>query len=77
MELGFKVLHLLLAVVAGMVGGRGDGVGGGGGDNGLTGGLGQLVLNIGTGDLGDGVAVLNLDGDGLHLGVVNLERGKI
>ena len=75
MELGFKVLHLLLAVVAGMVGGRGDGVGGGRGDNGLTGGLGQLVLNIGTGDLGDGVAVLNLDGDLDDLGVVNAVLG--
>merc|ERR1712088_971862 len=44
---------------------------GGGGDDGLTGGLGQLVLDIGTGDLGDGVAVLNLDGDLDDLGVVN------
>merc|ERR1712088_518462 len=44
---------------------------GGGGDDGLTGGLGQLVLNIGTGDLGDGVAVLDLDGDLDDLGVVN------
>merc|ERR1740123_2987210 len=46
-------------------------VGGGGGDNGLTGGLGKLVLDIGTGDLGDGVAVLHLDGDLDDLGVVN------
>ena len=46
-------------------------VGGGGGDDGLAGGLGQLVLDIGTGDLGDGVAVLNLDGDLNDLGVVD------
>jgi len=51
------------------------GVRGGGGDDGLTGGLGQLVLNIGTGDLGDGVAVLNLDGDLDDLGVVNAVLG--
>jgi len=51
------------------------GVGGGGGDNGLTGGLGKLVLDIGTGDLGDGVAVLNLDGDLDDLGVVNAVLG--
>merc|ERR1740123_1643212 len=50
-------------------------VGGGGGDNGLTGGLGKLVLDIGTGDLGDGVAVLNLDGDLDDLGVVNAVLG--
>merc|ERR550525_2100969 len=62
-ELGFKVLHLLLAVVAGMVGGRGDGVGGGRGDNGRT------------GDLGDGVAVLNLNGDLDDLGVANAVLG--
>ena len=48
---------------------------GGGGDDGLTGGLGQLVLNIGTGDLGDGVAVLDLDGDLDDLGVVNAVLG--
>merc|ERR1712061_919815 len=48
---------------------------GGGGDDGLTGGLGQLVLNIGTGDLGDGVAVLNLNGDLDDLGVVNAVLG--
>ena len=51
------------------------GVRGGGGDDGLTGGLGQLVLNIGTGDLGDGVAVLDLDGDLDDLGVVNAVLG--
>merc|ERR1712061_474755 len=48
---------------------------GGGGDDGLTGGLGQLVLNIGTGDLGDGVAVLDLDGDLDDLGVVDAVLG--
>ena len=71
MELGFKVLHLLAVGVARMV----SGVGGGGGDNGLTGGLGKLVLDIFTGDLGDGVAVLNLDGDLDDLGVVNAVLG--
>jgi len=60
--------------------GKGEGsshgsVGGGGGDDGLTGGLGKLVLDIGTGDLGDGVAVLNLDGDLDDLGVVNAVLG--
>ena len=76
MELGFKVLHLLAVAVASMVvSGRGNGVGGGGGDDGLTGGLGKLVLDIGTGDLGDGVAVLNLDGDLDDLGVVNAVLG--
>ena len=44
------------------------------GHNGLALGGGDLVGHIGTGHLGDGVAVLNLDGDGLHLGVVNLKR---
>jgi len=39
--------------------------------NSLAGGLGELVLNISTGDLGDGVAVLNLNGDSLDLGVVH------
>ena len=76
MELGFKVLHLLAVAVASVVvSGRGNGVGGGGGDDGLAGGLGQLVLDIGTGDLGDGVAVLNLDGDLDDLGVVNAVLG--
>ena len=46
-----------------------------GGLNGLTGGLGQTVLNISTSDLGDGVAVLNLDGDLDDLGVVNAVLG--
>jgi len=50
-------------------------VGSSGGDDGLTGGLGKLVLDIGTGDLGDGVAVLNLDGDLDDLGVVNAVLG--
>ena len=45
------------------------------GHNGLALGGGDLVGHIGAGHLGDGVAVLNLDGDGLHLGVVNLEGG--
>merc|ERR1719362_2491936 len=50
-------------------------VGSSGGDDGLTGGLGKLVLDIGTGDLGDGVAVLNLNGDLDDLGVVNAVLG--
>merc|ERR1712123_352256 len=37
----------------------------------LTGGLGDLVLNVRAGHLGDGVAVLNLDRDQLDLGVVD------
>ena len=46
-------------------------MGGGGADDGLAGGLGQLVLNIGTGDLGDGEAGLNLN----DLGAVNIVLG--
>jgi len=42
-----------------------------GGLNGLTGGLGDLVVDIAAGDLGHGVAVLNLNGDNLDLGVIN------
>ena len=55
----------------------GGGIGGVGnmlGHNGLALGGGDLVGHIGTGNLGDGVAVLNLDGDGLDLGVVNLRK---
>jgi len=48
-----------------------SGVGHMGGLNRLTSGLGDWVLNIGTGHLGDGVAVLNLNGDKLDLRVVN------
>merc|ERR1711970_1350057 len=58
-----------------VVSGRGNGVGGGRGDNSLAGGLGQLVLDIGTGDLGDSVAVLNLDRDLDDLGVVDAVLG--
>ena len=47
------------------------------GHNGLALGGGDLVGHIGTGHLGHGVAVLHLDGDGLDLGVVNLEKDKI
>ena len=54
---------------------RGHGVLGGGSDDGLAGGLGQLVLDILAGDLGDGVAVLDLDGDLNDLGVVNAVLG--
>merc|ERR1719211_986024 len=46
----------------------------GGGDS-LTGGDGDEVLNIGTGDLGDDVAVLNLDGDNLDGGVIHAVLG--
>ena len=50
-------------------------VGGGSGDDGLAGGLGELVLDIGAGDLGDGVAVLDLDRDVLDNGVINAVLG--
>merc|ERR1712086_915259 len=43
--------------------------------NGFTGSLGDLVVDIGTGDLGHGVAVLNLNGDKFDLGVVNTVLG--
>jgi hypothetical protein len=46
-----------------------------GGLNSLAGGLGELVLNIGARDLGDGVAVLHLNRDILHLGVVHTVLG--
>jgi len=52
-------------------GGSIGGVGDVGGLDGLTGGLGDLVVDIATGDLGHGVAVLNLNGDNLDLRVVN------
>jgi len=39
-----------------------------GGLNGLTSGLGDRVLHWGTGDLGDGVTMLHLNGDKLDLG---------
>jgi len=41
----------------------------------LAGGLRDLVLDWGAGDLGDGVAVLHLDRDQLDLGVVNAVLG--
>merc|ERR1719323_2586884 len=41
------------------------------GGDGLALGGGDLVVDGGTGDLGDGVAVLDLDWDQLDLGVVN------
>jgi len=46
-----------------------------GGLNRLAGGLGESVLNVTAGNLGDGVAVLNLNGDNLHLGVVDAVLG--
>jgi len=51
------------------------GVGHVGGLNLFAGGLGDLVVDIATGDLGHGVAVLNLNGDELDLGVVNAVLG--
>jgi len=54
--------------------GVGNGVGVGG-LNSLAGGLGQRVLNISASNLGDGVAVLNLNRDNLDLGVVNTVLG--
>jgi len=70
-------LQLLAVAVASVVSCRGSdsSVGGGAGDDGLTGGLGELVLDISAGDLGDGVAVLDLDGDLDDLGVVNAVLG--
>jgi len=41
----------------------------------LAGGLGDGVLHITAGNLGDSVAVLNLHGDDLHLGVVDAVLG--
>ena len=69
--------YLLSISVSGItVSGVGKGVGGDmGGLNGLAGGLGDGVLNIGAVDLGDGVAVLDLNGDNLDLGVVNTVLG--
>merc|ERR1712126_251143 len=50
---------------------RYSGVLSGGGHHGLAGGHGELVLNRSTGDLGDGVTVLNLHRDLLDLRVVH------
>jgi hypothetical protein len=46
-----------------------------GGLNSLAGSLGECVLNISTSNLGDGVTVLNLDGNNLNLGVINTVSG--
>jgi len=61
----------------GSMGNRGSicGVGHVGGLNLFAGGLGDLVVDIATGNLGHGVAVLNLNGDELDLGVVNAVLG--
>jgi len=79
-------LHFADLVVAGISsvgsdGGVGNDRGGisgfadvGGGD-GFTGGDGDEVLNIGTVDLGDDVAVLNLNGDNLDGGVIHAVLG--
>merc|ERR1719147_499950 len=50
---------------------RYSGVLSGGGHHGLAGGHGELVLYRSTGDLGDGVTVLNLHRDLLDLGVIH------
>merc|ERR1719348_1046265 len=50
---------------------RYSGVLSGGGHHGLAGGHGELVLHRSTGDLGDGVTVLNLHRDLLDLGVIH------
>ena len=57
-----------------MEGGHGV-VGDVGGLNSLAGSLGECVLNISTSNLGDGVTVLNLDGNNLNLGVINTVGG--
>ena len=62
---------LLSINIGGSIGGVGNMLG----HNGLALGGGDLVGHIGTGHLGHGVAVLNLDGDGLDLGVVNAVLG--
>jgi len=54
---------------------RDSGVLGGSGHYRLTGGHGELVLHILTGDLGDSVTVLNLDRNLLDLGVVHTVLG--
>ena len=69
----FQALLSITVDMGGSIGGVGDMLG----DNGLALGGGDLVGHIGTGHLGHGVAVLHLDGDGLDLGVVNLEKDKI
>jgi len=73
--LSLSLVSVAVAGVADSDGSGGNGVLGGGGDNGLTGGLGEHVLDSLTGDLGDGVAVLNLDGDLDDLGVVHAVLG--
>lgn len=73
--MSLSLVSVAVAGVADSDGSGGNGVLGGGGDNGLTGGLGEHVLDSLTGDLGDGVAVLNLDGDLDDLGVVHAVLG--
>ena len=68
----FQALLSITVNMGGSIGGVGNVLG----HNGLALGGGDLVGHIGTGHLGHGVAVLNLDGDGLHLGVVNLEKKR-
>jgi len=69
---GGEVENLLPSVVTKS---GGNSMGHMGGLHGLAGGLGDLVLNISAGHLGDGVAVLHLHGDQLHLGVVHAVLG--
>jgi len=61
----------LLPSIVSKSGGSKGSMGHMGGLNGLTSGLGDRVLHWGTGDLGDDMAVLNLDGDNLDLGVIH------
>jgi len=61
--------------ITGMVGNGDNGLADVGGGDSLAGGDGDEVLDIGTGDLGDDVAVLNLDGDNLDGGVVHAVLG--
>jgi len=76
MAKNFIFCHLISKTISSM-GNRGSisGMRDMGSLNGFTGSLGDLVVDIGTGDLGHGVAVLNLNGDKFDLGVVNTVLG--
>ena len=63
--------NLLVTVVTSSNNSRGNSIRDMGGLNLLAGGLGDVVLNIGTGHLGDSVTVLNLNRDKFDLGVIN------
>jgi hypothetical protein len=73
-------MNTLLSVGIATIGisaiGMGQGIGGHvGGLNRLADGLGDGVVDRGAGDLGDDMAVLDLNGDALHLGVVHTVLG--